>query len=452
MGGTGPGDRGGARRGALAAGCAALAALAAAPAPAADVSFSGRLDVEWALGLRDGNSQKLEAVLRPEVDLALTSDWRVVAVGRLRADVFDRLEPGQPGQAELSSLSRRGLVGDRAEAELRELRLEGQLGPAYLVLGKQQIVWGQADGLKVLDVVNPQSFREFILDEFEDSRIPLWAVNAEIPIGPLVAQLLWIPDPTYHEIPEPGASFAFTAPRFLPPPVPGLLPVLADVERPRRIGADGDAGVKLSAMAGGFDLALHYLYHYDDRFVFEGERGLSPLGPTLTFTPTYERTHLVGASASSAFGDFTVRTEIGLSTDRHLSTTDPRERDALVDGPELGWVLGLDWFGLRDTLVSFQLFQNAFLEDTPGLLQDRFESAVTLLVRREVWNERLRLEGIWIHGVDDGDGILRPRVTYQVASDGWVWLGLDVFYGSPDGPFGQYDRNDRLVMGMRWGF
>ena len=63
----------------------------------------------------------------------------------------------------------------------------------------------------MLDVLNPQDFREFVLDDFEDSRIPLWSVNAEVPLGPLVAQLVWIPDRTYHDLPEPGATLTLVS-------------------------------------------------------------------------------------------------------------------------------------------------------------------------------------------------------------------------------------------------
>ncbi|MBL4774166.1 MAG: hypothetical protein JKX98_11455 [Alcanivoracaceae bacterium] len=45
------------------------------------------------------------------------------------------------------------------------------------------MVWRQTHEPKVLNVVNPQSFREFILDYFEDSRIPIWMLNVEIPIA-----------------------------------------------------------------------------------------------------------------------------------------------------------------------------------------------------------------------------------------------------------------------------
>jgi hypothetical protein len=46
-------------------------------------------------------------------------------------------------------------------------------------LGKQQVVWGTADGIKLLDVINPTDFRELNQNVFEDARIPVWMINAE---------------------------------------------------------------------------------------------------------------------------------------------------------------------------------------------------------------------------------------------------------------------------------
>ena len=62
-------------------------------------------------------------------------------------------------------------IGDAGTAEIRDAYLEFGLDNGLLRIGKQQIVWGRLDGIKVLDTVNPQDFREFILDDFDDSRI-----------------------------------------------------------------------------------------------------------------------------------------------------------------------------------------------------------------------------------------------------------------------------------------
>ncbi len=46
-------------------------------------------------------------------------------------------------------------------------------------LGKQQVVWGTADGMKLLDIINPTDYRELNQNTSEDSRIPVWMINAE---------------------------------------------------------------------------------------------------------------------------------------------------------------------------------------------------------------------------------------------------------------------------------
>ena len=66
---------------------------------------------------------------------------------------------------------------------LRELYWDTSFMDWDLRLGKQQVVWGTADGIKLLDIINPTDFSELNQNAFEDSRIPVWMVNAESNIG-----------------------------------------------------------------------------------------------------------------------------------------------------------------------------------------------------------------------------------------------------------------------------
>ena len=62
---------------------------------------------------------------------------------------------------------------------LRELYVDTKLADWQFRLGKQQVVWGTADGIKLLDIINPTDYREFNQNTFEDSRIPIWMLKAE---------------------------------------------------------------------------------------------------------------------------------------------------------------------------------------------------------------------------------------------------------------------------------
>ena len=65
---------------------------------------------------------------------------------------------------------------------LREAYVDTTLNDWNLRLGKQQVVWGTADGMKLLDMINPTDFTEMAQNQMEDSRIPVWMINAEKPL------------------------------------------------------------------------------------------------------------------------------------------------------------------------------------------------------------------------------------------------------------------------------
>ena len=77
-------------------------------------------------------------------------------------------------------------IGDRDGNEsytqrdpLREAYIDTSYEDWLIRLGKQQVVWGTADGMKLLDSINPTDYSELSQNQMEDSRIPVWMVNAD---------------------------------------------------------------------------------------------------------------------------------------------------------------------------------------------------------------------------------------------------------------------------------
>jgi len=62
---------------------------------------------------------------------------------------------------------------------LREAYVDGTVNDWSIRAGKQQVVWGTADGMKLLDMINPTDYSEMAQNQMEDSRIPVFMVNAE---------------------------------------------------------------------------------------------------------------------------------------------------------------------------------------------------------------------------------------------------------------------------------
>ena len=412
--------------------------------------FSGSLEAEWALGLKDGGSQKLEAQFQARMTVDLPRDMRWTTIVRVRTDLCDRLEPGNPGEPEITASSRRLLLGDRVDAELRECFMEGMWEDTYWVVGKQQTVWGKADGLKVLDVVNPQDYREFVLDEWEDSRIPLWTLKAEVPVADMTLQLLWIPDPSCHRLPQEDALFAVRAGQ---PAVPDFFHIeMHNADRPARFFADSDVGLRLSAFKKGWDLSLNYLYHYDDMPVLHRRIGLSAEGPTVHVYPEYVRSHLIGATFSNAFGKLTFRGEVALNPGKYYAMNWLSDEAPARKTNQFSYVLGFDWYGIEETVLSLQFFQDWVVSSADDLIRDKVESYVSFLGRRDFCHDTVLLEGLLLEELSGGGGMVRFELSHEVRDGVRVWAGLDVFHGARRNVLGQFDDRDRFTVGVKWFF
>ena len=410
----------------------------------AAVAAAAILRVDGAVSETSGEVQTAETVADFDVGATFASGWSLQAALRTRFDTEDHLEPGRPEQRERSDFNRRWLLGDSADAELRELYIDGHIGRAFVRVGKQQIVWGQADGLRVLDVVNPLSFREFVWPEPQDRRIPLWSVKTELPLGPATLQLVWLPDPTYDEIPLGDAAFAVTTP-LLVPQATAPIPV-EPVRRPSGLRDSSDGGARISTFVAGWDVTLNYLYHtYDDPVPFVAiENG----GPVLA--PGYERSRLFGATVSNAFGSTTVRGEVGYSTDRWFITADAADPDRVFPSDELAFVVGLDNTAFTDTLVSVQYFQSTLQDPAALMTRLRRERQATFLLQRAWRNDSVRLRALWLRSLDRGDGAVQARLSWQAGANISIGVSVERFYGDPKGLFGEFGAASRAGIDMQW--
>lgn len=145
----------------------------------AEFEISGEAKIEYSLfsseGTVTGATEAHEAgdPQKSEVSLKLFINSDIGEESSFHAEVLlandgeaasDRLEGGkEDGQYEV----------------LREFYFDTNLGDWYFRLGKQQVVWGTADGIKLLDIINPTDFRELNQNAAEDSRLPVWMINAE---------------------------------------------------------------------------------------------------------------------------------------------------------------------------------------------------------------------------------------------------------------------------------
>ena len=414
--------------------------------------FGGTWEQEWALE-KGGHSQKFESLIEPRLEMGLTPGIELTAIARIRLDAVGDLGPDEDKPDNYSSINGPLYNDTYAEFSLRELYLDTRWSDSYWRIGKQQVVWGQADGIKVLDVVNPQSYREFILDDFDRSRIPLTMVNVEMPVGQdTTLQLLWIPDTTYHELAEFDTPYYITSPLLVPVAPTGVAVDILNPDVPDNAIDDSDIGGRISGFWGGWDVTINYLYHYQDAPVLYQQVKLTPGGVLATVSPEYERNHMTGGTLSNAFGDFTLRAEVAYNTDTFQISQDISS-GGIADSAELGSVIGLDWqLGSYDTLLSAQWFQSHLFDYDSSIYRDKTEHNLSLYYQRDFANETWQFNALGLYSVNNQDSLIQAKLKYFWRSNLEVWLGADIFSGDSEGIYGQFRNYDRMLLGLELGF
>tara|TARA_R110001583_G_scaffold175436_1_gene329993 strand:- start:1449 stop:2723 length:1275 start_codon:yes stop_codon:yes gene_type:complete len=335
----------------------------------------------------------------------------------------------------------------QSEIQFREAFVDLETQEIYWRLGKQTIVWGASDGLRLLDVINPLNYREFILDDFDNSRISLTSASADIPISDGSSlTVIVIPELKFNQYAKTGTQFELSH------PLPELSQMATSLQvnsakEPQQSLHNSELALRYATFASGWDITFNYFYHYqDDPVVF-----IDIDGGAVSVNQEYKRNTLIGGTANNAFGDFVLRTEFVLNNSRYYSTDNPDQR-FINKAQELQYVIGLDYSGISDTLISGQWFRRQLLSYEQDITEDAVENTLTLLLRRYYANETIILEALALHSLDNSDGLVRPKVKYELSTFVQLELGADIFYGVHRGFFGQFAAKDQITLGINIGF
>ncbi len=390
-------------------------------------------------GTDESTTTEAALLVQPRFGISAGSAWIEISA-RARFDPADELEPSEPDYDYYTDASRPATFGDDTTMELRDFYLELPLGSSLLRLGKQQLVWGNLDGLRVLDQMNPHSFREFILADFDESRINLWSAYLDTRLFGWQTELVWTPDTTVHDIPEAGAWFEFQAPRFrYGAPADAPLPELA-TELPTSMIDDATYGVRLSRRLGRFDVRL------------QAQTGLDyePLGRTeltesgLRLVQSYERREIYGLSFEGSVGDLVLRGEFAAQPDRRFNV---RTGEGLgnMDGDQWTAALGVDVDGPFGTFINAQYVYDKITDAPDGLVRPDDDHIATVFARRPFAYEAVTAELRWYGTLDEGDGLTRASLEWAASDSVRLGIGMDLFYGDEDGLFGQFRSRDRIT-------
>lgn len=333
------------------------------------------------------------------------------------------------------------------EIGLREIYMDYYADKLDIRIGKQQIIWGKAEGVFITDLISPKDLSEFLLRDFEEIRTGVTSVKINYHSGMHTLEGVWVPVFTPTIMPASGSLWApvMTFP---------MTPIwdYSAINKGFSI-SNSDVFVRYSLMASAFDLELvGGRFMYDDP-ALHLTRKFDPVSKqlqSLTVRPEYHRVNMAGGSFSLPIGEMVIRGEGACYDGRYFQTSAPARTDATIAKNNLHYMAGLD-FSLAGIKLSTQFIQERILDYEPGIQNDEVETTMTFLAKKDFLREKLWVELFAYVGLNNMDALIRPKLSYSLADGMEIQAGANIFTGT-SGRFGQYDANDMLYTKIRYNF
>ncbi len=331
---------------------------------------------------------------------------------------------------------------DSVTFRLREAYLDLYFDNFDLRIGKQQIVWGKADGVFITDIVSPKNLFQFLLPDFDEIRMGVVGAKFDYYLGDNTLELVWLPVFTPTELPSKN-SLWFPKINFMIPPTfdyskQNVTPSLENSE----------IFAKYSALTSLVDFELMAGYMWDDDATMFSSIIPNPNGGmNLTLTPEHKRLSLAGGSFSTTVGPFVFRGEGAYYFGKYFNTLNPAVNNGVIQKDYIHYMLGAD-FTLFDINFSAQFIQKAIMDyediiKPTSLFKDETNNMMTFLARYSTLNETLNLEFFTYYDFEYDGALMRPRILYDYSDSINLQFGANIFLGT-EGLFGQYNKNDMI--------
>ncbi len=341
---------------------------------------------------------------------------------------------------------------DSLDFRMRELYLDLYFDNFDIRIGKQQVVWGKADGVFITDIVSPLNLTEFLLPDFDEIRTGVIAAKVNYYFGNSTFETILIPVFIPTERPPPG-SIWYIQPDF---PVTPTWDFSKETITPSL--ESSEIFLKYTALTSAIDFEFMGAYTWDDNPTLHVQKEfgvdsstMQPILTGLNITPEHHRLAIGGGSFSSEIKGVILRGEAAYYNGKYFLTEDPLQPDGNIQKDYLHYLVGVD-FNLGPVKLSSQFIQQTILSYDDYIVNDKIENTMTFLARYDMFRETLHLELFSYIGLTNEDALIRPKITYDFDDSFSILLGSNIFVGDEKGRFGQYGDNSMAYIKIKYSF
>ena len=322
-----------------------------------------------------------------------------------------------------------GILEDRTGVQLQEAYFNYQKDFLEIRAGRQIVVWGVADGLRVTDLISPVDYTEFMSSDYDDMRMAVDGFRIKYPGERMNAEVVYVPVPRYFQMPLGEDNL------WRPD-----LPEKAGLDFPEGPDAkfkNGDFGTRVSFFLSNLDFSISALHTHNQSPVSVVE----PVSmDSVVIHGIHESMTMIGGDMSMPIGEFVLRAEVAEYFGEALGYANSLDYARKNTFNALG---GIDWYAGDNWTFMVQYLHKYIADYSHNLAAEKNSSEMTFRISKELLNNTLKLSLYGVFDIDNLSYYGRASGDYSVTDQVMLSLGYDHF-GGKRGQLAGYKKNREI--------
>lgn len=336
------------------------------------------------------------------------------------------------------------ILPEQSKIELREAFFEYTTHRWDFKVGKQIIIGGIADGMRITDLVSPMDLTEFLARDYDDIRIPVNALRARYLSQNMQAEIIFIPVSSFYNIPYQSENPW----SFFPTNTKYNFEVNMN-HAPEKNLKNSEFGGRLSFFLSGIDFSLSTLHTWNKMPVFQQQMTLC--SDTISIDARYKRMDMLGADFSIPIGQFVIRGEMAEYFGELQSTNILVNSSSLLRRNTTNALIGIDWYPSNEWTVTTQYSHKLISKYNATIETKKNTSIATFGLTKKILRSTLSLSSFTYFDLTNKGSFSRTSADYSLTDDIHIILGNDWFNGQ-NGMFGMYKDNSEIWFKFKYSF
>jgi hypothetical protein len=329
------------------------------------------------------------------------------------------------------------LEENQKELELDQLFVRGSLTKSLdIKIGRQIVVWGKSDNIRVTDILNPLDLREPGMTDIEDLRLPIFMTRLDYYFSNIALSAYVIHEHRLQQLPVFGSPYYY-------------LPYALNNTSDSSTGMENtEFALSLSRFFRGMDISFYLADIHDDSAYLNADNQLS-----------HERISMAGLAVNKARGNFLYKAEAAFFDGIRLSAF--RQNGVLIensnDYSRLDLLAGIEYSGFKNTILSFEMADKWMIDhDDDAEKSNTRENQVqyALRVSKTFLHEVLELTvlaSLYGKSADDG-GFIRTQGTYDLSDEISLTIGGIFYQSGSQAMLRNIGENDSIFSSIKYSF